>query len=165
MRQIVYALIALTAMAACTSIDCPVQNLVYTNYAMMKANGTADTLDTDTLWILTRRANGTDTALVNGLTGNGVTSFILQISHNQPEDVFFLDYHCYGDGGTYKDTFRIKKEDIPHFESVDCQAAYFHVINSVTTTHHVLDSIVIKYPKVNYDVTRTHYYIYFKADR
>ena len=48
---------------------------------------------------------------------------------------------------------------------MDCQAAYFHTLTNVSTSHHVVDSIVIKYPKVNYDVTHTHFYIYFKADR
>ena len=150
-------------LTACSSIDCPVQNLVYTNYAMMDAYDNPDILDTDTLNIWTRRVDGTDTLVLNSLCGEAST-FSLPISYTQPEDIFFLRLSTI-EKVSYQDTIYIKKENYPHFESVDCQAAYFHDITAVTTTHHVLDSIVIKYPKVNYDVKRTHYYIYFKADR
>ena len=87
MRKIVVFLIVVT-LVACTSIDCPVQNLVYTKYALKKADGSTDTLNTDTLWILTRRANGTDTLLLNGLCGTTATKFNLPISYTQPEDIF-----------------------------------------------------------------------------
>ena len=65
----------------------------------------------------------------------------------------------------YVDTVRIKKENFAHFESVDCQAAYFHEITSVMTTHNIIDSIVIKNPNVNYDATTAHFNLYFKAQR
>jgi len=150
-------------LTACSSIDCPVQNLVKTQYALMDAYDNPDILDTDTLNIWTRRVDGTDTLVLNSLCGEAST-FSLPISYTQPEDIFFLRLSTI-EKVSYQDTIYIKKENYPHFESVDCQAAYFHDITAVTTTHHVLDSIVIKYPKVNYDVKRTHYYIYFKADR
>ena len=163
MRKIVVVLLLVAALAACTSIDCPVQNLVYTNYALMKTGGvTTDTLKTDTIWVLTRRVDGTDTLVLNSLYGSDATAFSLPISYTQPEDVFCL---VLGDttGTRYADTIRIKKENLPHFESVDCQAAYFHDITAVSTTHHVLDSITIHHPHVDYDITQTHFYIYFKT--
>lgn len=149
---------------ACTQIDCPVQNTVNTNYVLRKATGTADTLNTDTVWIWTRRADGTDTLLLNSLCGSAATGFTLPISHTQPEDVFVLlladTTQTY-----YMDTIRIKKDDMPHFESVDCQASYFHRLTAVSTTHHILDSVTINNPDVNYDPTTEHLYVYIKADR
>lgn len=164
MRKVIIISMFMVSLAACTSIDCPVQNLVYTNYALKKADGTTDTLRTDTLWIWTKRFDGTDTLLLNALCGSTATKFSLQISHTQPEDVFFTLLKK-PDGTILCDTFRIKKKDIPHFESVDCQASYFHELEAVSTTRHALDSITINYPHVNYDVTNTHYHIYFKAQR
>jgi len=164
MRKVIIILMFVAALAACTNIDCPVKNLVYTNYALKKANGTADTLKTDSLWIWTKRVDGTDTLLLNGLCGVTASKFSLQISHTQPEDVFFTLLKNTA-GTILRDTFRIKKKDIPHFESVDCQAAYFHELEAVSTTHHALDSITINYRHVNYDVSNTHYHIYFKAQR
>ncbi len=164
MRKIIVALILVAAMAACTTIDCPVQNLVYTNYIFKKADGTADTLKTDTLWVITRRADGKDTLLLNALCGTSATGFSLPISYTQPEDIFYALLKT-TEGDSYVDTIRIKKDNFPHFESVDCQAAYFHKITAVSTTHNAIDSLVINNPTVNYDTSKEHYHFYLKAER
>ena len=164
MRKVIVVILAIAAMAACTSIDCPVQSLVITNYTLKKANGTTDTLNTDTIWVITRRADNKDTLVLNAHY-DICTGFQLPISYTQPEDVFFL---VLGDitKTRYVDTIRIKKENYPHFESVDCSAAYFHKITAVSTTHNVIDSIVIHHADVNYDNEQEHFYIYFnKTDR
>lgn len=164
MRKIIAAILIVAALAACTSIDCPVQNLVYTNYFLKKPGGSdADTLGTDTLWIKTTRVNGTDTLVQNGLCGD-VTTFTMYISYTQPEDVF-VTLLCDTSGNALLDTIRIKKDNIPHFESVDCQASYFHNITAVSVTHNAFDSIVIHQPRVDYDITREHIYLYLKAQR
>ena len=87
MRKLI-VILTVIALAACTTIDCPVQNLVYTRYAFKKADGSADTLNNDTLWIKTKRVDGTDTLLMNALCGTTAFDFTLQISYTQPEDVF-----------------------------------------------------------------------------
>lgn len=160
MRKIIVFALILMAVGACTSIDCPVQNKVYTVYSLKKADGTTDTLKVDTLTITIKRANGTDSILQNSATG--ITTFDLNISYTQPEDVF---YYTLLDtlGNTYHDTVYVKKEDEPHFESVDCQATYFHRLTEVRSTHHIIDSVVINHSTVNYDTTKEHFHIYFKA--
>ena len=172
MRKIVIILLV-TAIAACTSIDCPVQNTVYTVYNLMKADGTTDTLNSDTLWVWSQRADGSDTVisthiegnlLLNYFHGSTATSFELPISYTQPEDVLYMLIRD-TTGTYYLDTVCIKKENLPHFESVDCQAAYFHTLTDVSTTHHIIDSIVIKNPDVNYDATNAHFYLYLKTQR
>ena len=172
MRKIVIILLV-AVIAACTSIDCPVQNRVYTVYDLKKSDGTTDTLSKDTLWVWSQRVNGTDTVIsrvVNGSVelnyfhGSSATSFELPISYTQPEDVLYMLLRN-STGAFYLDTVRIKKENFPHFESVDCQAAYFHEITAVTTTPNIIDSIVINNPHVNYDATTAHFYLYFKAQR
>ena len=152
------------AVAACTSIDCPVQNTVCTVYSLNKADGTADTLGVDTMWLWTQRADGKDTLLINRLCGTSATGFNLPISYTQPEDIICLALED-TIGNLYLDTIRIKKEDIPHFESVDCQASYFHTITNVSSTHQIIDSIVINNPNVNYDTKTTHFKLYLKANR
>ena len=152
----------LPLLISCTQIDCPVQNTVYTVYDLMKADGTRDTMLTDTLWIWTQRADGSDTLLMNRFCGASATTFDLPISYTQPEDVLMA---LIADtlGHYTLDTIRIKKENTPHFESVDCQAAYFHTITAVSTTHNGLDSIGINNPTVNYDASTAHFYLYRKA--
>ena len=163
MRKIVVFLFVAT-LVACTQIDCPVQNLVYTNYALKKADGSTDTLKTDTLWIITRRADGTDTLLLNALCGSTATKFSLPISYTQPEDVF-ITLLTDTAGYAYIDTILIKKENYPHFESVDCQASYFHEVTAVSTTHNAFDSIAIHHSSVNYDTSNDHFYLYVKKNR
>ena len=153
-------LLSFPSLISCSSIDCPVQNRVYTTYGLLKSDGTTDTLKVDTLSITTKRADDTDTLLLNRAIG--ITNFELNISYTQPEDVFYftlLDTL----GNTYRDTICVQKENYPHFESVDCQAAYFHHLTDVRSTHHAIDSIVINYPTVNYDETHEHFHVYFKA--
>lgn len=150
----------LIAIGACTSIDCPVQNRIYTVYNLLKADGTTDTLKVDTLTIKTKRADKSDTTLLNRATG--ITTFELDISYTLPEDTLYvtlLDTL----GHTYRDTIYVKKENYPHFESVDCQAAFFHQLTGIRTTHHIIDSIMINNPNVNYDATNEHFHLYFKA--
>lgn len=173
MRKIIVVILFVTAVVACTSIDCPVQNLVYTNYALMKSDGTPDTLSKDTLWVWTTQADGTDVVIskktegtleLNYFYGPSASTFSLPVSYTQPEDVLYMVL-INDEGIPYRDTVRIKKDDHPHFESVDCQASYFHKITAVSTTHHFIDSLVIKNPDVDYDVSTTHFYLYLKAQR
>lgn len=60
---------------------------------------------------------------------------------------------------------RVTKTNTPHFESVDCGVAYFHVITGVRYTRNAIDSIVINHKEVNYDATQQHFHIYFKEYR
>lgn len=160
MRKIVVLLLTVIVIGACTSIDCPVKNRVYTVYSLLKSNGSTDTLKVDTLTILTQRADGTDTILLNHETN--FSAFDIPVSYSLPEDVLFLTL-LDTIGNTYRDTIHVQKEDYQHFESVDCQATYFHKLTGISYSRHIIDSIVINNSYVNYDATNEHFHIYFKA--
>lgn len=146
-------------LAACSSIDCPIQNTVFTVYSLTDEEAKADTL-TDTLTIWSVRNDGSDTLFLYN-RGVSLTSFSLPISYNAPEDtLFFLRWK---DSFASLDTVWIKKDNTPHFESVDCSASFFHKITAVRTTHHGIDTIVINNPNVNYDSSTAHFHIRFKA--
>ena len=145
---------------SCSSIDRPLNSLVYTQYQLMTADGRIDTL-TDTLTISTSRmTDGSDSVLIN--KNVKTTGFSLPISYAQPQDVFYFETIDTVTKTTTLDVVTVTKEDHPHFESVDCSPSYFHTITGVTTTHNAIDSIVIKNPDVNYDTSKKHFYIYFK---
>ena len=159
MRRIIVAVISAVVVCACSSIDCPVQNTVYTNYALYKSNGEVDTLR-DTLSVLTLTASGRDTIVFN--RGVGLTSFSLPISYVNPCDTFYFGLKPEGENTEWSlDYVLVNKTNTPRFESVDCQVAYFHTITSVETSHTFIDSIVINYPNVDYDTERKHFRIYF----
>lgn len=159
MRRIIVAVISAVVVCACSSIDCPVQNSVYTNYALYKADQQVDTLK-DTLSVLTFTASGSDTIIFN--RGVGLTSFSLPISYVNPCDTFYFGLKPAGENTEWStDQVVVSKTNTPRFESVDCQVAYFHTITSVETTHNFIDSIVINNPNVDYDTERKHFKIYF----
>ena len=158
----VIVVIMLTGLAACSSIDCPLNSLVYTQYQLMNAAGRVDTL-ADTLTISTKRTDGNDSVLIN--RSMRTTEFSLPISYSQPQDVFFVETIDTLTKTVTLDTITVEKVDRPHFESVDCSPSYFHTITAVGTTHNAIDSVVINNPDVDYDTSRKHFNIYFKHRR
>ena len=155
MRKIIPCLVFMVlAMVGCTSLDCPLNNTTYTKYRLM---GNITTLK-DTMTISTTKTEGTDSVLIN--KDVKVDSFILPMSYHQPEDVFYFEIRNQ-ENQVFKDTVTVKKEDFSHFESVDCNPAFFHTITEVKTTHNLIDSIVINNKDVNYDASKAHFYIYF----
>lgn len=154
-----YFFTLLLTTVACTSIDCPLNSLVYTQYQLMNAAGKVDTL-ADTLTIFTTRVDGNDSVLIN--RNVKTTEFALPISYTQNQDIFFFETKDTVYKVTRLDTVTIEKENMPHFESVDCSPSFFHKITSVSCTHNAIDSIVINNHDVNYDTSKKHFLIYFK---
>lgn len=152
------AVCALGGIGACSTIDCPVQNTVHAVYGLYSADEQLDTLR-DTMYVVTRRKDGKDTLLFNA--GIGLTTFQLPVSYSHPEDTL---YFLFVNGPDYRlrDTVLIKKDDIPHFESVDCNASFFHRLTAVRTTHNAIDSLVITKNFVDYDAKTMHFHLYLK---
>ena len=148
---------SLLVMFSCSSIDCPVQNVVSVQYEIRDKAGEALSI-TDSLSVISERKDGQYVSL-NRLIGK--SAFSLPISYAHPEDVLFF---CFKDSvKTLVDTVWIKKDDIPHFESVDCSAAFFHELANVRHTHNAIDSLVIVNTSVTYDVNTVHFYLYPKT--
>ena len=145
--------------AACSSIDCPIENQVYTVYHINNNVGEETTLE-DTLYVWTQRADGTDTLLIGRATGQ--SSLQLPISLRNTEDMFvFLISDTLRQ--MTLDTVWVSKSDTPHFESVDCKATFFHELLGVRSTHNGIDTVTINNPHVNYDPSQEHFHISFKS--
>lgn len=165
MKQLRYLLLLLIV-SACSSINCPVNNVVSSQYVIVGDDGNEYVL-TDTLTIKSTKKDGRDTTLLNKMIGK--SSFSLPMSQNHPEDVlyFYFDYESDNDideSVHVIDTVWIKKDDYPHFESVDCNTTFFHTLTNVRYTQNYLDSIVIKNKSVNFDNETIHFYVYTKDD-
>lgn len=153
MRKLLYTIIGLTSLVACSTVDCPLNNTVYANYILQ---GHVKPLP-DVLTISTTTADGSDSVLINHQTNTD--SFSLPMSYTRPEDVLIVQTN------SILDTIRVEKTNTPHFESVDCGINYFHTITGVSYTRHAIDSVVIHHNNVTYDATQKHFYIYFKENR
>ena len=152
------AILAVVMLVSCTSIECPINSWVRTRYQFTSSAGDSLKL-MDTLNVVTVRKDGSDTLVLN--RGIGISKFHLPISYTHPEDV--LVFHFFGDSVDVTDTLWLKKDDYPHFESVDCNASYFHKLTDVRHTCNCLDSVVIVNPSVTNDDQVVHVNIYPKV--
>ena len=163
MRKFLFVIVAVW-LAACSSIDCPVQNIVSVQYEIRDKAGAALSIK-DTLSVVTTRLDGSNilldiTTLLNGqnVILNKLidrSAFSLPISYSHPEDVLFF---CFTDTvKTVVDTVWIEKDDIPHFESVDCSASFFHELKGVRFTRNAIDSLVLLNKSVTYDQETVHF--------
>ena len=156
MRKIIpIILFILLTMVGCSSLDCPLNNTVYTKY---KLDGNVTQLTGCTMTISTTKKDGQDSILIN--KDQNVDSFILPMSYTLAADTLYfevVDAHS----RTFKDTVTVSKDNQPHFESIDCSPSYFHTLTGVKTTHNLIDSIVINHKDVNFDATKVHFLIYF----
>lgn len=116
----------------------------------------------DTLYVCVKRADGTDSLVLNRAVD--FSDFLLPMSYARETDAYYLRLVDV-DGREAKDTIRVTKENHPHFEAVDCAPSVFHTITGATTTHHAIEDIEISNQDVNYDATKVHLLIYFKSDR
>ena len=153
LHKLFAALIVALVAAACSSVDCPLNNTVYANYQL---KGPVTRLN-DTLTVKTARHGRGDSLLLNKMYNT--EEFTLPVSYNQDEDVLYFYT------GLLKDTVWMQKTNRPHFESTDCGLNYFHTITGIRYTRHAIDSIVINHKDINYDASPKHFHIYFKEYR
>lgn len=149
--------ILIAFVVSCSTIDCPVDNIVETRYRFYNTDGDSLVL-MDTLTITSKRNDNTE-VLLNRKVGSATIP--VPISYSHPEDI--LVFNVYNSEYSIVDTVWVKKDDIPHFESVDCNASFFHKITGIRHTTNFIDSIVINNPTVDYDKTTIHFYIYPKV--
>lgn len=155
MRKIIPLLIAALAITACTTLDCPMNNTVSVRFTL---RGLVDTL-ADTLTIMAVRPDKDDSTLFN--RGVETTYFLLPMSYSQDEDELRFEMIDTITKTVTTDIVKIRKTNQPHFESVDCNPAFFHTITGVSHTKNAIDSVVINNPNVDTDETKEHLYIYF----
>lgn len=152
--------IGLALLLSCSSIDCPVNNIVETVYEIHDVDGEKLSLS-DSLTVTSTRKDGEEAILLNSFSGK--ETFNLPISYSHPEDILVFHFHHATIGVSVMDTVWLKKDDIPHFESVDCNTSFFHTLTDVRYTCNYIDSIVIKKTSVNYDNEEAHFYLYPKS--
>lgn len=146
-------------MAACSSIDCPLNDLVLMRCGFFSHRGDSVSIaDTITISIKPTTAE-LDPVVVNKLTQKHW--FTLPLSYKEREDEYYL--HIWGEDYDLYDTIRVTKESAPHFESPDCSPRFFHTITNVWVTHNAIDSIGLNQKTVDYDNTQTHLKIYLHS--
>lgn len=157
MRKLIIFFAIASTLCACSSIDCPLNNKVYAQYKFAGDGMSDGTIITVTTSL--SQAEGDDSVLINKM--EYADSISLPMSYARAEDVFYFKFEK-SNGSTITDTVKVAKKNMPHFESVDCNPAFFHTITGVEHTRHAIESIIINNNTVTYNVAEAHFIIYLK---
>lgn len=150
MRKLLLISIVALLVAACTSINCPLNNTVASVWRFSETLGGSLTVSSDL-------QDGSDTVIIN--SQSAVDSLSMPMSYAAATDTFTLTYATTA-GDTLVDRIMIKKTDTQHFESIECSPAVFHHIDEVTTDGVFIDSVAIRNPNVTYNTVSANIIIY-----
>lgn len=152
-RYLLVSVMAMLAVASCSSIDCSVNSVVSCVYGFRNSANEKVTLQNPITVVAHRPMDGSDSVLVNRLTkANELT---LPMSYALDADT--LDFIMQvitelGDTIYPMDRVVVAKTNEPVFESVDCTPRYNHTITSVQSTHNFIDTLVVNKAFVTTDV-------------
>ena len=146
-------------MAACSGEDCPINNTVMGKMVFYNQYGDAVAVNA-ILSVSAVRPQG-DSVVLNQKSLASDVLFPLSYAHETDTFVFCYDFNS---SGILYDSLYISHTNTPTLVSVDCGTAMFHDITSVSSTHHLIDTLVLKSSEVNYDERENIQVIYHSAD-
>ena len=149
LRHILYPiaiLLIIIGHTACSGEDCPINNTVMGKMAFYNSFGDAGSINC-TLSVSVVRPQG-DSVILNKKKNASDITFPLSYAHER--DTFIFCYDFSGSLMVY-DTLYIAHTNEPTLVSIDCGTAMFHTITSVSSTHTLIDTLLIKSPEVDYD--------------
>lgn len=139
-------LLIILGMTACSSEDCPINNTVQGK--MVFYNSLGDAVSINAMLSMTVVRPQSDSVILNKKMN--ATDVAFPLSYTNETDTFIYCYDLNGTLVTY-DTLYISHTNTPTLVSVDCGTAMFHTITAVSSTHTLIDTLIIKSPEVNYD--------------
>lgn len=153
------AVLAIPLMVACSSVDCALEKKVECKYEFRNAAGEPVQLNGALTVTTVDKASGTkEVTLLN--KQEKVSQLSLPMSYSGDEDRLYFTYSDSTIALQITEQVVIRKTNEPVFEGVDCNPRFNHVIESVTTSHHFIDSIVINNKTVDNDPTKVHLHVY-----
>lgn len=159
-RHIAYLLgtilFLIASMTACSGEDCPINNTVAGKMVFYNHLGDAVAIN-GTLSVSVVRPQG-DSVVLNLKSNASDITFPLSYIHET--DTFIFDYNA----GMAYDTLYLSHINTPTLVSVACGTAMFHTLTKAHSTHHVIDTLIIKSSEVNYDERENIQVIYHTAN-
>ncbi len=140
----------------CSSIDCNINGRVMCHYALQDGDGNSVQLQYPLSVTFHREYADSDTIYIN--QQSNVASLDLPMSYNADTDEIALTLTIDQDT-EITDVVRIKKTNIPQFESVDCAPRYHHEIEAISSTHNFIDTVIVNNPKVSNNASVTNIYL------
>ena len=149
-------LFVVMGLSACSGEDCPINNTVRGKMAFYDERGNVVSY-LGVLTVSVVRPQG-DSVVLNRKSGALEVPFPLSYAHTT--DTIIFDYN----GGAVYDSLYVSHINTPTLVSVDCGMAMFHTITSVASTHHMIDTLLLKSSAVDYDERENIQVIYRIAD-
>ena len=137
------SLALLALFASCGGDDCVINNTVTATMNFYMADGNPCQI-MDTLTVSVVREKGDSVVLNRKL---GASSLVFPLGYSNACDTFIFRFARLG----VSDSVFIRHDNHPYFISLDCGTAMFHTLTSVDCTHHLMQSIQITHPEINYD--------------
>lgn len=162
-RSLIIIVLAVMAVA-CENVTCSIDNTVesvYSFYASARTDGVfypgnAITIgDTMSVIIL-----GPDSVIANRLVRQKEVK--LPVSFYGAVDSLLFEFT---DTASRKgrDTLFVFKMSMPHWEDPSCPVHMFHVVTAVTSTHNIIDTVLIINPTITYEGLEN-FRIYFRTN-
>ena len=142
-------------LTSCDTYNCLLETKVQYVYGFYNSGGSIAIHDT-----LTITALDINTVLANRLVD--ASQVKLPVSYYNDADT--LEFLIQGEDGEGSDTLYIEKKNIAHLDDVSCPAHMWHYITRVYSTHHLIDTVLISEPNINYD-GKENLQIYFRTDQ
>lgn len=139
-------LVVMLGLMACSGEDCPINNTVRGKMAFYNQLGDAVSVNA-ILSVSVVRPQG-DSVVLNQKTLASDVTFPLSYTYTTDTLIFCYDFN--GNAILYDSLF-IGHTNTPTLVSVDCGMAMFHGITSVSSTHNLIDTLILKSSVVNYD--------------
>lgn len=148
------------ATTGCESVECPLNNTVYTTYGFyVMENGQPTAIRIgDTLTVT---AGGTDSVLINRLYN--ASQMELPMSYFAEVDTLSLRFTD-AENLVGFDTIWVSKYNYEHYESPGCPTAMFHYVSGVRSTHRFIDTVTVVNPNVNYYASENFKIIFYSGD-
>ena len=139
------ALLVILVMTTCSGDDCPINNTVLGKMAFYNTLDDAVEI-TGTLTMSAVRPQG-DSVILNRKSRASEVTFPLSYTNETDTFVFCYDF---ADLVLY-DTLYISHTNTPTLVSIDCGTAMFHTLTVASSTHTLIDTLIIKSTEIDYD--------------
>jgi hypothetical protein len=140
-------------LTSCDNVSCPLNNKVECVYGFYATNQTAEEPFANGKAVsvgdtITITALGPDTILANKLVNQSGVN--LPVSFYGDVDVLQFKFTDLNDLSAY-DTIWVEKKNQHHWDDPSCAVHVWHTLTAVHSTHHLIDSVLIKNREINYD--------------
>jgi len=159
LKNILLIVLCVLVLAACNTTGC-LDNQSAIPLAGFRSSATGSDISVSGLRISGVGVHA-DSALTSG--SGAISQVYLPMRSTAQSTAWCFHYTQEGlDDPAFNDTIAFRYESIPYFASEECGAMYRYMIEEVSNTTHLIDSVVVADSLItNVDITRI--YIYFRT--